>query len=175
MITYFITLLAGICLVLTKDAPTVPTQPFRPKPIRITLDDIPPPYKTTSAKKPAIVVGVPSNATLLVPDTNFRVTIYRDGMKAPRKMVYTPSGDILVTEMHGNRISILTDDGTSIFADASNEISQAFGMAFVEVSLILILLLMFSSIKSIYGSRDGFMLPMLENFDDTPTKLAIEN
>ncbi|CAF1169394.1 unnamed protein product [Rotaria sordida] len=132
MLIYFILFITATQLALARDAPIVPIQPFTPEPIHITLDDLPPPYKTSSAEKPAIVVGVPSNATLLVPDVNFRVTIYRDGMQAPRKMIYTPTGDILVTEMHGNRISILTGDDTSVFADGSNGIYQAFGMAFVK-------------------------------------------
>jgi hypothetical protein len=125
-----------VCLALANNAPIVPVQPFTPAPIRITLDDLPTPYNTSSASKPAIVVRVPSNATLLVPDVNFRVTIYRDGMNAPRQMIYTPTGDILVTEMRGSRISILVGDDTSVFADITNGISQAFGMAFVPVSLI---------------------------------------
>ena len=119
------------------EAPIIPVQPFTPTPIRITLDDLPPPYKTTSATKPAIVVAIPSNATLLVPDTKFRVTIYRDGLQQPRNMIYTPTGDILVTEMHGNQISILVDDQTFVFADESNGISEAYGMAFVDVSNLI--------------------------------------
>ena len=136
MLAYFILFTTATCLASAKDAPIVPVQPFTPTPIRITLDDLPPPYKTSSASKPAIVVGVPSNATLLVPDVKFRVTIYRDGMNAPRQMIYTPTGDILVTESHGSRISILVGDDTAVFADASNGIAQAFGMAFVEVNLV---------------------------------------
>ncbi|UJR23155.1 hypothetical protein I4U23_026174 [Adineta vaga] len=132
MFVYFLLLIIPVCFVSTKDAPVVPVQPFKPEPILIKLDDLPPPYQTSSATKPAIVVAVPSNATLLVPDTNFRVTIFRDGLNTPRQMIYTPTGEILVTEMRGGRISILTDDSTSVFADASNSISQAFGMAFVK-------------------------------------------
>ena len=136
MLSHYILLITTACSVLSKEAPTIPIQPFTPEPIHLTLDDIPPPYATTSAVKPAIVVNIPSNATLLVPEENFRVTVYRNGMTSPRHMVYTPTGDILVTEMRGNRISILTDDDTSVFADASNAISQAFGMAFIGVSFI---------------------------------------
>jgi len=117
---------------LAQDAPIIPVQPFTPEPIRINLDDLPPPYKTTSATKPAIVVPVPTNATLMVPDLKFRVSIYRDGMTTPRQMIYTPTGDILITEDHGNRISILIGNTTQIFADQSNAISEAFGMAFVD-------------------------------------------
>lgn len=135
MLVYPILFIATWCLALAKDAPVIPTIPFKPEPIHITLDDLPPPYKTSSAVKPAIVVKIPSNATLFVPDANFRVTIYRDNLQAPRQMIYTPTGDILVTENQGARISILTGDDTSIFADASNGISEAFGMAFAAVCL----------------------------------------
>jgi hypothetical protein len=135
MFGYFIVFITTACLALAKDAPVVPVEPFTPEPIRITLDDLPPPFETTSASKPAIVVGIPTNATLFVPDTKFRVTIYRDSMNRPRQMIYTPTGDILVTEAGGSRISILSGDDTSVFADASNGLAQAFGMAFIEVSL----------------------------------------
>jgi len=130
-----------------KDLSIVPVKLFIPKPIHITLDDLPPPYHTTSAQKPSIIVSIPHNATLLVPDLNFRVSIYREGMKFPRQMIYTPTGNILVTEMHGNQISILSGDDTSIFANELNGISKAFGMAFVKVCsnkifyLIIIILL----------------------------------
>ncbi|CAF3330005.1 unnamed protein product [Rotaria socialis] len=120
-----------VAATFAQSAPVVPTQPFTPTPIRLTLDDLPAPYATSSATKPAIVVDVPSNATLLVADVNFRVTIYRSGLRTPRQMIYTPTDDILVTENRGGSISILTGDTTSVFADASNGISQAFGMAFV--------------------------------------------
>lgn len=136
MLTNFILFLTTLSFALTKETPIVPIQPFTPEPIRITVNDLPPPYNTSSAAKPAIVVPVPKNATLLVPSTNFRVTIYRDDMSAPRQMIYTPTGEILVTESHGNTISILSGDDKTVFADASNGISQAFGMAFVEVSFI---------------------------------------
>ncbi len=136
MLSYFILLATTVSLASAIDAPVVPVKPFTPTPINITLDDLPPPYNTSSAGKPAIVVGIPSDATLLVPDLNFRVTIYRNGLNTPRQMIYTPTGDILVTGSRGTVISILTGDDTSVFADASNGLSQAFGMAFVPVSLI---------------------------------------
>ncbi|CAF1221708.1 unnamed protein product [Adineta steineri] len=132
MFAYFILLFVALCSLLTIDAQVVPILPFTPESISIKPDDLPPPFSTGSASKPAIVVGVPSNATLYVPDVRFRVTIYRSGMNAPRHMVYTPTGDILVTEMSGNRISILSGTTTAIFADTSNGISRAFGIAFIK-------------------------------------------
>lgn len=135
MFVYFLSFVLLISSALAQDPPVVPTKPFTPTPIHITINDLPPPYNTTSASKPAIVVPVPSNATLLVPDINFRVTIYRDGLQSPRQLAYTPTGELLVTESSGNIISILSGNDRSVFADKSNGISQAFGMAFIEVSL----------------------------------------
>ena len=113
MLVYFVLFLATLSLALTKDAPIVPVEPFQPKPIHYTIDDLPPPYNTSSASKPAIVVPVPKNATLFVPNTKFRVTIYRDGLQAPRHMIYTPTGEILVTEARGSQITILNGDQTA--------------------------------------------------------------
>jgi hypothetical protein len=134
MLTYCLIFVASTFVTLAQNPPVVPTQTFTPTPIRVALDDLPAPFATSSSSKPAIVVGVPSNATLLVPDVNFRVTIYRSGLRTPRQMIYTPSGDILVVENGGGLISILTDATTSVFVDASNGIARAFGMAFVPVS-----------------------------------------
>ncbi|CAF1922990.1 unnamed protein product [Rotaria magnacalcarata] len=131
MLAYCLILVASTFATLAQNPPVVPTQTFTPTPIRLTLDDLPEPYATSSSSKPAIVVAVPSNATLLVPDVNFRVTIYRSGLRTPRQMIYTPSDDILVVENSGGLISILTDTTTSVFADASNGIARAFGIAFV--------------------------------------------
>ncbi|CAF1205131.1 unnamed protein product [Rotaria magnacalcarata] len=131
MLAYCLIFVASTFATLAQNPPVVPTQTFTPTPIRLTLDDLPEPYATSSSSKPAIVVAVPSNATLLVPDVNFRVTIYRSGLRTPRQMIYTPSDDILVVENSGGLISILTDTTTSVFADASNGIARAFGIAFV--------------------------------------------
>jgi hypothetical protein len=51
-------------------------------------------------------------------------------------MIYTPAGEILVTQSSGNLISILSGNNIATFADASNGISRAFGIAFTEVRFI---------------------------------------
>ena len=114
----------------------VPIQTFTPQPIRLTINDLPSPFHTESAAKPSIIVPPIVNGSLFVPDKNFRVTIFRKGLQSPRQMIYTPNGDILVTDGRGSRIVILYDNETSVFADQSNGIAQAFGMAFVQVSLM---------------------------------------
>ncbi len=136
MLVYFLSFVVLISLTLAQDPPIVPVNPFTPTPIRITLNDLPAPFSTSSAGKPAIVVPIPADASLLVPDTNFRITVYRDGLSAPRQMIYTPAGEILVTQSSGNLISILSGNNIATFADASNGISRAFGIAFTEVRFI---------------------------------------
>ena len=116
----------------------VSTRTFTPNAIRLTVGDLPSPYHTSSARKPSIVIAIPQNATLFVPDPNFRVTVFRERMASPRNMIYTPSGDILVTEMRGNQIVILTGDNTSVFANETHGISRAFGMAFTQVTSLCI-------------------------------------
>jgi hypothetical protein len=133
MFVFLFLLVCCTCLSSTKDLPIIPVKLFVPKPIRITLNDLPPPYHTTSAQKPSIIASIPQDATLFVPDLNFQVSVFREKMILPRQMIYTPTDDILVTEMRGNRISILSGDDTSVFADELNGILQAFGMAFVQV------------------------------------------
>ncbi len=135
MFVYFLSFAALISLALAQ-APVVPVKPFTPTPIHITLDDLPAPFATPSASKPAVVVPIPADATLLVPDTNFQITVYRDRLSSPRQMIYTPTGEILLTQSSGNLISILSGNDIATFADASNGISRAFGMAFIEVCSI---------------------------------------
>jgi glucose/arabinose dehydrogenase len=170
MLVYFLSFAALISLALAQ-APVVPVKPFTPTPIRITLADLPKPFATPSAGKPAIVVPIPADATLLVPDTNFRITVYRDGLRSPRQMIYTPTGEILVTQSSGNIISILTDNDIATFADGSNGISQAFGMAFIEVRLILF----FPSQRIASLRRVGSMLLQQVVFVDINIPLVIND
>ncbi|CAF1169831.1 unnamed protein product [Adineta ricciae] len=134
MFSFGILLILLPCIAMGKHLQVFPTKLFIPKPIRIFVADLPAPYHTDSIQKPPIVVSIPENATFYLPDSKFRVSVYCDHMESPRKMIYTPKGDILVTEMRGNQILILTHNGTrkSVFADQSNGISQAFGMIFVK-------------------------------------------
>ena len=125
-----------LCVVLCASeilSTAVPVRVFTPQPIRLTVDDLPAPFHSKSVGKPSIIVPLPANGSLLVPDENFHVSIFRQGLQSPRQMIYTPTGDILVTDARGSRIMILHDTETSIFADQSNGIAQAFGIAFVKV------------------------------------------
>ncbi|CAF4029174.1 unnamed protein product, partial [Rotaria magnacalcarata] len=111
---------------------------FIPEPIHITLADLPEPYATASAAKDANIISVPANPTLYVPD-GFTVKLYMSGLKMPRYLTYTPSGDILVSEPGMNRISCLIDndgdgypDELTTFADESNGLYLPYSMTFVN-------------------------------------------
>ncbi|MBO3458093.1 sorbosone dehydrogenase family protein [Aetokthonos hydrillicola Thurmond2011] len=121
----------------------VRTKPFSPKPIRITLNDLPKPFTTQSSSKPPQVVPIPANPTLQVPP-GFVVNVFADNLNAPRWLALTPSGDVLVTETKENRIRLLGDtngDGVAdvkkTFASAENGLNIPFGMTFVGDSFFL--------------------------------------
>jgi len=125
----------------TKDV--VRTEPLSPKPIRITLADLPKPFATQSASKPPDVVPIPENPTLRVPD-GFVVNVFADSLDKPRWLALTPTGDVLVTETPQNRILLLRDtNGKGVanvhqtFAGPENGLSQPFGMAFAAGSFFL--------------------------------------
>lgn len=61
---------------------------------------------TSSATKPAQVVGVPKNPRLLVP-TGFMVNVFAENLDSPRWLQLTPKGDVLVTETPADRIRLL--------------------------------------------------------------------
>lgn len=116
----------------------VRTEPLSPKPIRIALNDLPQPYTTNSASKSPQVVPIPQNPTLRVPP-GFTVNVYADGLDQPRWLALTPTGDVLVTETHQNRITLLHDtkgngvaDVRKTFATDQNGLDIPFGMAFAD-------------------------------------------
>ena len=111
---------------------------FTPQPIRVTVAALPPPFATNSAGKGARVYPPPADPVFYVPD-GFTVKLYMSGLTSPRYLIYTPTGDILVSESAANRISCLLDnngdgypDERLTFADASNGLNYPFGMAFIN-------------------------------------------
>ncbi|BAY19065.1 L-sorbosone dehydrogenase [Anabaenopsis circularis NIES-21] len=120
----------------TQSQNIIPTEPLSPQPIRINLQKLPAPFATESASKRPEVVSIPQNPVLRVPP-GFRVNIFAEGLKAPRWLALTPSGDVLVTETRENRIRLLRDsngdgvaDVSQTFANADNGLNIPFGMAF---------------------------------------------
>lgn len=121
----------------------IKTEKLSPQPIRITLNQLPPPYASESASKSPDVVPIPQNPVLRVP-SGFVVNVFADGLDRPRWLALTPDGDVLVTETRQNRIRRLRDtnrDGVAdvkeTFANPSNGLNQPFGMAFAGNSFFL--------------------------------------
>lgn len=111
---------------------------FVPEAIHITIADLPVPNANESASMPSRPIPVPSNPRLFVPN-KFSVKLYMADLMEPRYLIYTPSGDILVSESSANRISCLVDsdndgypDQRLTFANASNGLDYPYGMVFID-------------------------------------------
>ncbi|CAF4020487.1 unnamed protein product [Adineta steineri] len=111
---------------------------FVPSPICINIGDLPAPYNTTSAEKDAKLYPVPLDHKFFIPE-DFSTRLIASNFTRPRYLLYTPSGDILVSEPSANRITCLIDtnndgypDQRTIFADASNGLNRAYSMVFVD-------------------------------------------
>lgn len=103
---------------------------------KITVDDLPPPYATPSAREQARVVRRPENAWPKAPE-GFKVEQFATDLREPRVIVTAPNGDIFVMESRANRVRVLRDadgDGkpevSEIFATGLDE---PFGIAFYPV------------------------------------------
>jgi glucose/arabinose dehydrogenase len=100
---------------------------------RISVNDLPPPYQTTSANNGPSVVRRLEGATLRVPP-GFQVAEYARGFQEPRFLLTAPNGDIFVTESQSGEVLVLRDapDHTR---PASQEVfatglRRPFGLAF---------------------------------------------
>ncbi len=106
--------------------PTPPFTDFRyeqPGKFRkITVDDLPQPYATSSAENGPDVVARPANAWPKAP-AGFKVDLYAEGLNNPRLMRTAPNGDVFLAESNPGRIRVfrgITSDGkaelSAIFA-----------------------------------------------------------
>ncbi len=122
--------------VATATQNNITIKPLSPQPIRINLEELPPPFHSESASKPPQVIPIPNNPVLNVPP-GFKVNIFAENLDNPRWLALTPDGDVLVTETKQNRIRLLKDtnkdgvaDQITTFADSKNGLNIPFGMAF---------------------------------------------
>ena len=111
---------------------------FVPQAIRVNVADLPAPNANESATKRAVTIPIPENPRIFVPN-GFSVKVYTANLTAPRYLIYTPNGDILVAESRFNRISYLVDsdndgypDQRYTFANATNGLNQPFGIVFIN-------------------------------------------
>lgn len=120
------------------ESSVIPVEHFEPTPIEISLEALPEPYASESARKSPNVVPIPADASLNVP-AGFTVNVFAEGLDMPRWLALTPDGDVLVTETRENRIRRLVDsdgdgvaDESNTFASAQNGLNIPFGMTFTD-------------------------------------------
>ena len=98
----------------------------------ITVDDLVPPYATSSSDNGPKVVSRPPDAWPKAP-AGFKVDLLAEKLNNPRKIVTAPNGDLFVAESGPGRLKVLRQgaDGkvasTTVFAD---HLRQPFGIAF---------------------------------------------
>jgi glucose/arabinose dehydrogenase len=73
---------------------------------KITLQDLPAPFETTSAGNGPKLVPRPENAWPKVPE-NFKVQQYATGLGDPRLIRTAPNGDFFIAESHAGQITVL--------------------------------------------------------------------
>jgi glucose/arabinose dehydrogenase/mono/diheme cytochrome c family protein len=100
---------------------------------KITLNDLPPPFATSSAGNGPRVVPRPENAWPQVPP-GFKVELYASGLDEPRLIRTAPNGDFFVAESHTGEVRVfrgITSDGkpqtSEVFATGLN---RPFGINF---------------------------------------------
>jgi glucose/arabinose dehydrogenase len=100
---------------------------------KITVNDLPKPYATSSAENGAQLVARPENVWPVAPQ-GFKVEMYAGGLDNPRWMRTAPNGDIFLAESNPGRIRVfrgMTNDGKpeqdSIFASG---LKRPYGIAF---------------------------------------------
>ena len=114
-------------------APAAPRiQVLPPQRIQIRVADLPQPFTSESASKPAQMIDRPANSAFQLP-AGFQVNVFASGLSRPRWLTVGPNGDVFLAESYDNRIRLLRDtngDGAAetnrIFLDG---LSQPFGMA----------------------------------------------
>ncbi len=100
----------------------------------IRPSDMPSPKRAQSTVARPRIVQAPEGALPKVPD-GFKVTAYARGLKTPRQLRRSPSGDVFVAESGANRIRILraspgSGEATAPFVFADGLQDRPYGIAF---------------------------------------------
>ena len=100
---------------------------------KITLDDLPAPFATSSAGNSPQVVPRPENAWPQVP-AGFKVELYASGLDEPRLIRTAPNGDFFVAESHSGEIRVfrgITSEGKPERAEVfATSLNRPFGINF---------------------------------------------
>jgi glucose/arabinose dehydrogenase len=94
----------------------------------ITAKDLPPALATKPSANFSKVVAKPEGAVPKVP-AGFKVDVYSSGLKGPRAMAVSPSGDLFVAETGAGNIQMLHEGGGKPMLFASG-LNRPFGIAF---------------------------------------------
>jgi glucose/arabinose dehydrogenase len=122
---------------ISAPAPRAPFTDFRyEKPgttRKITVNDLPQPFATTSAENGPRVVARPENVFPVAP-AGFKVELFASGLDNPRLLRTAPNGDVFLAESEAGRIRVfrgMTSDGkpeeSAIFAGG---LARPYGIAF---------------------------------------------
>jgi glucose/arabinose dehydrogenase len=124
-------------------AELVPTRALEPDPIHITVEELPEPFATDSARKSPDVVPIPDDAELAVPE-GFVVQRFATEVPMARWLAVTPDGRVLVAQSREEQITWYRDtdgdgvaDERGVFADDANSVDIPFGMAFERGAFFL--------------------------------------
>ena len=96
---------------------------------------LPPPFHTPSVTNRPEIIERPAGAQLQVPQ-GFQVAEFASGLEKPRIMLYTPTGEILVTEsIRNGRVTVISDKNADNKADEQRKVlieglNRPYGMAF---------------------------------------------
>jgi glucose/arabinose dehydrogenase len=99
----------------------------------ITPADLPKPYATASSASPARVVAPPAGATPRAPE-GFSVSIFAQGLKGPRRMLFSPNGDLFTVESDGGIVRVFRLDASGTKPEKSavfaSGLDRPYGIAF---------------------------------------------
>ena len=101
---------------------------------RVDLNELPPPYATSSSVNGPKLIHRPDGAQLHVPD-GFKIEEYATGFQNPRYLLTAPNGDIFVAETGASKILVLRDtpgghtpETREVFT--TDGLNKPFGLAF---------------------------------------------
>jgi glucose/arabinose dehydrogenase len=101
---------------------------------------LPEPFATPSVPNRAQIIPKPASAQLKTPQ-GFTTSVYADGLLGPRSMVYSPNGDLFVSQPEAGTVLVLRDTNSDGIAETRNVYADAlggiFGLAFQSGYLYL--------------------------------------
>ena len=99
----------------------------------ITPPDLPKPYATASSASRAQVVPPPAGATPRAPE-GFAVSVFAKGLRGPRRMSFSPNGDLFTVESDGGLVRVFRLDASGTKAEKSEvfvkDLDRPYGIAF---------------------------------------------